>query len=366
MMDRVTAEHIWDSLPSYGETPRLDNLSDGWICAFPNSDDEHILAEVVRERVAAVRTGIKLVEGMTGKRCAGMIVPLRDLADVFADIVLDTAEIISVRDYPDTSFLHPLRLIQLADAATGKDPVCWVSVNGAEIKESAAPVTLRPLLPDYDGKALLIGHRFYAPDMLDTVLDKEFDLGSGSIRTIEKDACIVQCAEAETLRLYRRSCGVCTFCREGLYQLWTTLAGMEKPNTPAEKLVLLKELSAAIPDMTACSIGKVAAEPFASAMAGWADEVVAHTGRGKCPAEKCGGYLSVYIDPMRCQGDGDCMDVCPKDCIDGKRGFISIIDDLTCDKCGKCINVCSNHAVILTGGRVPRLPVRPTRVGRFR
>lgn len=366
MMDRATAERIWAALPSYGETPALDMLADGWICAFTNEDDEYSLAPVVAEQAAAIRAGIALVEEMTGTRCAGLIAPTQAVADAFTDLVLEVTEQVSVRNYPNAVFLHPLRLLQLADAAQGKGPVCWVSVNGAEVQTCTAPVSLRGLLPDFDGKALLIGHRFYPPEMLDTVLDGSFDLGSGSIRVIEKASCIVQCAEAETLRLYRRSCGICTFCREGLYQLWTTLVNMEKPNTPAEKLALLEELGTAIPDMTLCTLGKAAAAPFMTAMTHWPEEVRAHIGRGKCPAGKCSGYLNIYIDPVKCQGEGDCMDVCPKGCIDGKRGFISVIDDLSCDKCGKCVAACKNHAVILTGGRVPRLPTRPTRVGRFR
>ena len=102
----------------------------------------------------------------------------------------------------------------------------------------------------------------------------------------------------------------------------------------------------------------------APAIAG--EEIDAHLRRHSCPAGQCTSYLSVYVDPQACQGCGDCIDVCPVGCIEGRDGFISMIDEFDCTKCGACVKACPEGAVKYAEGRVPPLPERLTRVGRFR
>ena len=44
-----------------------------------------------------------------------------------------------------------------------------------------------------------------------------------------------------------------------------------------------------------------------------------------------------------------------------------MIDTFACIKCGKCVDACPENAVKYAGGsRLPSLPERLTRVGRFR
>ena len=43
-----------------------------------------------------------------------------------------------------------------------------------------------------------------------------------------------------------------------------------------------------------------------------------------------------------------------------------MIDEFDCDKCGKCIEACEEGAIIKTSGKVPKLPNRLTKVGRFK
>ena len=74
----------------------------------------------------------------------------------------------------------------------------------------------------------------------------------------------------------------------------------------------------------------------------------------------------MYLDPSKSQGGEKCADVSPADCIEGKSGFIHMIDEFDCTKCGKCIEACEYDAVIQTTGRVPKLPIRLTKVGKFK
>lgn len=364
-MDIRAVNDFLASMPSYGDAPDFENLSDDWICAFPNGDMERVLCGTVIEQKENILAGMALVEAATGKDCAGIIAPDARVSEAFDERVLAVEDFVHVREHRDISFIHPLRLAQLARFADEGKRVFWVAADGDNVHELEADTALSELFPDFDGKAVLINHRFYPSEVLNTPLGN-IDLGSGVIRAVGKGECMLQAALSDEMRLYERSCGVCTFCREGLYQITTTLNMMQKPGTQGDKLEVVKELGAVMPQMAMCSVGREAAEPIMSALELFPDEISAHIGRGKCPTGKCSGYMSIYIDPMKCQADGACMDVCPADCIDGKHGFISVIDTTECSKCGKCISVCENNAIILTGGRVPRLPQRPTRVGRFR
>ena len=80
------------------------------------------------------------------------------------------------------------------------------------------------------------------------------------------------------------------------------------------------------------------------------------SGRKSARNNVCSAFMSIYIDPNLCEGCEECADVCPKDAIEGKAGYIHMIDEFECDKCGKCIAACENDAIIQTTGRVPKLP----------
>ena len=60
------------------------------------------------------------------------------------------------------------------------------------------------------------------------------------------------------------------------------------------------------------------------------------------------------------------MYICPKDCIEGKAKYIHMIDDFDCTKCGKCMEVCDEDAIVQTTGKLPKLPNRLTKVGKFK
>ena len=55
-----------------------------------------------------------------------------------------------------------------------------------------------------------------------------------------------------------------------------------------------------------------------------------------------------------------------KDCIEGKPKFIHMIDEFECDRCGKCVEACEEECIHITTGKVPKLPDRLTKVGKFK
>ena len=88
--------------------------------------------------------------------------------------------------------------------------------------------------------------------------------------------------------------------------------------------------------------------------------------KNKCPAGVCAAFVHIYIDPLKCTGCCDCADVCPEGCIEGKAKFIHMIDEFECTKCGKCVEACEEEAIVLTAGKLPKLPSRLTKVGKFK
>ena len=131
----------------------------------------------------------------------------------------------------------------------------------------------------------------------------------------------------------------------------------------AEHLDLIKEIGEGMVISTPCTVGQNAAVPALTALGNFGSVYKDHI------KKKCGVCFSkevIYIDPKLCQGCEECADVCPKGCIEGKKKFIHMIDDFDCDLCGKCIEVCEYDAIIRTKDKVPKLPTKLTKVGKFK
>ena len=129
---------------------------------------------------------------------------------------------------------------------------------------------------------------------------------------------------------------------------------------------LTKEIGDAMKFSCLCSVGQEAAKAALDATEKFTGEYEAHIKKNQCPAGVCSSFVHIYIDPQTCTGCGECLDVCPADCIEGKAKYIHMIDEFDCTKCGKCIEACEEGAVIQTAGKLPKLPNRLTKVGKFR
>jgi fumarate reductase flavoprotein subunit/NADH-quinone oxidoreductase subunit F len=161
----------------------------------------------------------------------------------------------------------------------------------------------------------------------------------------------------------KQSCGKCVFCREGLIQLQYMHKEFTLGRGKAEYIDLIKEIGEGMLTQTPCTMGQQSAIPALTATEKFEAIYKAHI---KKNCDICFSKEAIYIDPKLCQGCGDCADVCPHDCIEGKAKFIHMIDDFDCDLCGKCIEACEYEAIIRTTGKVPKLPNKLTKVGRFK
>lgn len=276
------------------------------------------------------------------------------------------SEFVNVRANKGNALIHIVTALSLAEALEGTyTPGVYVSVNGGDLKKAASDTKIADLV-DLEGvKALRAGYDYITlEDAQMTVAEAGID--NGVLKTVTEKQCIVAQTE-EVLTGYRKqSCGKCVFCREGLLQLQFMQKEITEGRGKAEFIDLTKEIGEAMIYSTPCSVGQVSSKIALDAVNLFGSEYRAHIKKKKCPAGVCFSTETIYIDPKLCSGCGECMDVCPKDCIEGKSKYIHMIDDMECDKCGKCMEVCGEEAIIKTDGKLPKLPNRLTKVGRFK
>lgn len=190
--------------------------------------------------------------------------------------------------------------------------------------------------------------------------------GINEIIVLSKKQCIVDFAKQGITKMYERTCGKCTFCREGLYQLKQMLSDATDGKGKAEDVELIEEIANEISEETLCSLGQKSTEFVKTSAVAFKSSYESHIKRKKCPTDFCGGDQIIAIKGDLCNGCGECMDVCDCDAIEGKSGYIHMIDEFDCTKCGKCIDVCNISAIVKIAANKTVGPDKLTRVGRWK
>lgn len=260
-------------------------------------------------------------------------------------------DLVNKRDYPDALFLHPAYLAAFADRLVGRTAGVILAEKNGEIGEFAYG---SPWISAIKTKAAAyeIGNRFYTNEILDAMLQPSFRYGSGVIHPMEEGSCMIQNTQKALHNLRKDSCGRCTFCREGLYQLECIFSDAQKGRAEGKDLELIRELIESMSFLNNCSLGKNAAAPAESLLDNFAEEAEEHIHKKVCRSGKCEAYTNYCIDSSKCIGEGKCAEVCPEDAIEVKAGFTSVIDSFGCSHCGKCLEACANGAVVkLSGGK---------------
>jgi fumarate reductase flavoprotein subunit/NADH-quinone oxidoreductase subunit F len=337
-----------------------------------NADVDGALYALLKNDPDAVLSGIAVAGMLTGAAAKFLYLPegreelaaeIKPKAEEYKVVVVN--DIINVRESEGDLLLHLATAKDLADLVDGTFVAGHYVVLPGEAPKKVAPDTkVTELVPAEGAKAYYLGYKYYTPEEAESLTAK--DATNGVICALTEKDCIVDCTAKQLLKDRKASCGRCVFCREGLIQL----EYMQKEITQARGKTafadLTKEIGEAMGYNTLCTVGQVSADIALTAFEKFGDEYDAHIKKNKCPAGVCNSFVHIYIDPLSCTGCGDCIDVCPADCIEGKAKFIHMIDEFECTKCGKCVEACEEDAVQMTSGKLPKLPSRLTKVGKFK
>lgn len=345
----------------------------GVVCALNNADTDHVLLEVLRNDPEKVLRGMDLAAEAIG--AADKLLYLPEGEGPLAESLKEAAEkhgvtielgIVDKRANEGKALLHIVTAADLADAMDGTYVSgVYVSVNGGPVTKVPNGATVGQLADMAGAKALLLGYELRKPEAAALKVE-EAGITNGVVKALTERDCVVDTAEQRLMASRKQSCGKCVFCREGLIQLQYMHKEMTEGRGKANFTDLTREIGEAMCYSNKCTMGQEAAKIALSAMEVCESEYAAHIRKKRCPAAACVKLVNIYIDPKRCNGCDQCLTVCPHGCIEGQPGYIHMLDDYECDKCGACAERCPEKAIVITAGRVPRVPERPTKAGRFR
>lgn len=371
---------VYDLLMNAKKESEEEEKMPGVAAALNNADTDSVLAVLLKKSPEKIMEGISVASLALETAKKELYLPdgneelknsLQPLAEKY-EVAIKTG-IVNVREEKGSALLHIVTAQNLAEWFLGDyEEKYYVSVNNDEPVQISGDVAIEKLIEDAGidkehVKALFYGYEYHLPtveELQKTV--KDAGITNGLLKVLTDKECIVQETEKRLLESRKTSCGKCVFCREGLIQLEHMQKEITEGRGKQEFIELTKEIGGAMCCSTPCTMGQNSSRVALSAVSLFEEEYETHIKKKKCPSGVCTAFVNLYIDPSVCNGCGECMDVCPKDCIEGKAKYIHMIDEFDCTKCGKCIEACPEEAIVRTTGKLPKLPTRLTKVGKFR
>jgi len=235
-------------------------------------------------------------------------------------------------------------------------------INNTGLVEVPMGITLREIVYDIGG-GIPKGRKFKAVQVggpsggcipeshLDLPVD--FDalskvgsmMGSGGMIVMDDRTCMVDVALYFLKFLEEESCGKCTPCREGIYQMRLILERITQGKGKEEDIETIEWMGKAIIDGSLCGLGKTAPNPVLTTLRYFRDEYESHIKEKRCPAGVCKALITYTIDPELCTGCTVCAKICPVEAATGEKKEVHTIDQDKCIKCGACFESCKFDAV---------------------
>ena len=176
--------------------------------------------------------------------------------------------------------------------------------------------------------------------------------------------CMAHLTEDLASRARKDTCQKCVLCREGTWHFENIFSQVAAGKAKKDDLAMIEDIGSLIHIGSFCSFGQGMANVFVSSVNTNRKELESHFVKKSCPAGVCKAFSKPVIDPAKCTGCTDCLDVCDEDAITGKKKFIHMIDPDMCENCGKCAEVCEEGAIVPQDGTI-RVPKKLMRVGSF-
>jgi fumarate reductase flavoprotein subunit/NADH-quinone oxidoreductase subunit F len=369
----ISGRKVIDVLETSIDECGRNNISCKIVASLDNCDTKGSLLAILKNNAEKIFEGINIAALVLDNPVKILHIP--EFAASLSSALHEAAEkygitiitgLVDMRSYKGASVHHIVTMMMITDLFDSNSEKCvYVSVNGSEIKKVPPETKIKSLVGIDGAKALEIGYSLHPVEYADFTLD-EANIANGTIRILTEKDCIVQAVFKNIQEAQILSCGKCVFCREGILQLVSLHKDIIAGKGKTDSLAAIKEIAKAMTSGSFCSLGQKTPEIILSALQYFESEYEEHIKKKICSAGQCSSFVKIYIDPERCTGCSECMDICPVDCIEGKDGYIHMIDEMDCTRCGECIKTCPEKAVILTSGRVPKLPSRLTKRGRFR
>jgi NADH-quinone oxidoreductase subunit F len=116
-------------------------------------------------------------------------------------------------------------------------------------------------------------------------------MGSGGLIVMDERTCMVDLAKYFLTFLMDESCGKCTPCREGLFQMHSILSRICEGQGREEDIGLLENLAEYIKDTSLCQLGGTAPNSVLSTLKYFRHEYEEHIREKRCRAAVCEGLV---------------------------------------------------------------------------
>lgn len=348
------------------------------IIAYNNSDYTFASLPVFTEGKAVLEKGIQAVKEAFGIDRVEIYLPENADAQVRAAAeTMGTSVVlgkVNVREVGPSDLLHhPETIANIGRIEMGESPAIFVKVKvGSDEKTVILP--LESTVADFikaagfqaENVRAVVGGLFGTllnPNQLNQPI---YGYGNAVIEGFPDKFCPVSYAQQSAAHAAKESCGRCTFCREGNYQLSRFLKNAVTGHGNEEDLSWLGTLAETVSEESVCSFGQESVRFVRDSLSRDKKSFDAHIRGKRCDSDVCQAFTDYAIDGSLCVGCDCCRQVCESGAITDGPGFIHRIDTFDCTKCGKCAAACPERAIYKV--RVGRVigPTKSTKVGRYR